>query len=98
MRSYQKSANPFYILLVIAGITFALTSTVYGVMVFRQSTPPRTAAEAASQAAEHPLLEWMDRNGNITLMAELSALAIFTVGAIATDTYWQSRAEASRKT
>ena len=36
----KKSANPFYGLLVVAGIAFALTATAYGVMAFREARPP----------------------------------------------------------
>jgi hypothetical protein len=93
MRPNQKFANPFYALLLIAGITFALTATAFGVMAFRDARPAADQPNAA--AAEHPLMAWMSRHGEAALMAELAFLAVCTVGAIGTDDYWQRR---TRKT
>ena len=36
----QKFANPFYGLLLVTGIVFAITATTYGVMAFRGARPP----------------------------------------------------------
>jgi hypothetical protein len=86
MRS-RKFANPFYGLLLVAGIFFAITATTYGVMAFRD----RDIREPAQAANEHPLMAWMSDYGDAALMIELGALAAFTFGAIATDDYWQRR-------
>jgi hypothetical protein len=87
----KKSANPFYVLLVIAGVTFAITATAYGVMAFRDAQPA-TAADQSSMTNEgHPLLAWMDHHGETALMVELAFLAVCTFGAIGTDDYWQRR-------
>ncbi len=96
MRRYWKSANPFYILLVIVGVSFVLTAIAYGVMLWRQTAPPRTAAEAAAAVDAHPLLEWMNRHGDTALLVELSVLAASTLGAIGTDSFWQRRAKLQR--
>ena len=37
-------------------------------------------------------MTWMHQHGNRALMIELALLAVCTVGAIATDNYWQRRA------
>jgi hypothetical protein len=95
VRRNQKFANPFYGLLLIAGIAFALTATTYGVMAFREARPP-AAEDAAAPPAGHPLLTWMSRHGEFTLMTELVLLALFSFGAIATDDFWQRR-NADRK-
>jgi len=90
----QKFANPFYGLLLVAGIAFALTATTYGVMAFRGARPPVANAEADARDEDgerHPLLIWMDNYGETALMAELALLAMFTFGAIATDDFWQRR-------
>lgn len=86
----RKSANPFYGLLVVAGIAFALTATTYCVMAFRQARP--AAAENEPAAPDHPLVKWMRRHGEAALMTELFVLALCTFGAIGTDNYWQRRA------
>ena len=93
----KKSANPFYALLVMAGITFALTATAYGVMAFRDARPMAVESERATAAAVHPLMAWMSQHGETALIAELILLAVFTFGAIATDDYWQRREASQRK-
>jgi hypothetical protein len=87
----QKSANPFYVLLVIVGISFALTATAYGVMAFREARPATAGVHVSASVSEHPLLAWMSRHGETALMTELALLAACTFGAIGTDDYWQRR-------
>jgi hypothetical protein len=88
MRS-RKFANPFYGLLLVAGLAFALTATTYGVMAFRGREFQPAVAQAS--VGEHPLMAWMSQYGDATLMFELGALAVCTFAAIATDDYWQRR-------
>jgi hypothetical protein len=87
----KKFANPFYALLLVAGIAFAVTATAYGVMAFREARPAAADALQATTSAEHPLMNWMSRHGEAALTIELVALAVFTFGAIGTDDYWQRR-------
>jgi len=100
VKRYRKSANPFYVLLVIAGLSFAITATAYGVMAFRDARPRNEAAAMASTTSEanpeHPLMQWMRRHGEVALLSELGALAICTFAAIGTDTFWQRRAQAAK--
>ena len=100
MRRSRKSANPFYVLLIIAGLSFAMTATAYVVMAFRDShaREEATATDAAAVATsdEHPLMVWMRHHGDAALLTELGVLAICTVGAIGTDSYWQRQAESRR--
>jgi hypothetical protein len=93
MRRSNKFANPFYALLLAAGIAFALTATAYGVMAFREARPrPLDATVAREDAAvEHPLMAWMSEHGEAALLTELGFLAVFVFGAIGTDDYWQRR-------
>jgi hypothetical protein len=92
VRRNQKFANPFYGLLLAAGIAFALTATAYGVMAFRDARPPAPENIApVHDVGDHPLLAWMNRHGETALMTELALLAVFTFAAIATDDYWQRR-------
>jgi hypothetical protein len=97
MRHSQRSANPFYVLLVIVGITFALTATAYGVMAFREARPAGTQTQAGSIIIAHPLMAWMSQHGETTLITELALLATCTFGAIGTDDYWQRRSAAQRR-
>jgi hypothetical protein len=95
----NKFSNPFYSLLLVAGIAFAVTATAYGVMAFREARPvPVEIVESASVAPHpHPLMSWMSRHGETALVTELVLLGIFTFGAIGTDDYWQRREAAQRK-
>jgi hypothetical protein len=93
----HKFANPFYSLLLVAGITFALTATAYGVMAFRDARPVAAEIQQSASVAPHPLMAWMSRHGETALIIELVALAIFVVGAIGTDDYWQRREAAQRR-
>src|SRR4029077_8518326 len=94
MRDYKKSANPFYALLIIAGIGFVVTAAAYCVMAYRE----REAVKSAQPPGpEHPLMVWMKQNGEMALVAELAVLGVGTIGAIATDDFWQRRANAERK-
>jgi hypothetical protein len=89
MRRSLKSKNPFYALLVVVGILFAVTATAYCVMAFREARP--MVADAKEPAPPHPLVAWMNENGERALVIELGLLAVFVVGAITTDNYWQGR-------
>ena len=97
MRRSRKFANPFYVLLLLAGLSFAITATAYVVMAYREAHAhvEQLAGEASTVATtdEHPLMIWMRRHGNAALLSELGLLAICTFGAIGTDTYWQRRAK-----
>lgn len=86
-----KSKNPFYALLVIVGLAFALTATAYCVMAFREVRAPAVVEGEITAPAQHPLMKWMHDNGTTALLTELGLLAVFVVGAIATDDYWQRR-------
>ncbi len=98
----QKSANPFYVLLIIAGLSFALTATAYVVMAFRDAharedlTANGTSDVVSSDV--HPLMVWMRHHGDVALLTELGLLAVCTFAAIGTDGYWQRRADSRRAT
>jgi hypothetical protein len=94
MQRSEKFANPFYSLLLAAGIIFALTAISYGVMAFREARPPAADVPAAGP---HPLMVWMSEHGEKALLAELGFLAVFTFAAIGTDSYWQRRAALKNK-
>jgi hypothetical protein len=90
MRQYKKSANPFYALLVAAGVAFVVTAAAYCVMAYREREAVMTAE---STEDEHPLMVWMSQHGTTALLGELGVLAAATFGAIGTDDFWQRRAQ-----
>jgi hypothetical protein len=97
VRRHIKSANPFYGLLVVTGLLFAITAVCYGVMAFREAKQIAVVADGAVAVDnDHPLLRWMRRHGEVALLGELGFLAIFTFAAIGTDDYWQRRANQQR--
>lgn len=97
MRRSNKFSNPFYVLLVIAGITFALTAFAYGILATRSNAGFRAPAQTSTISPEHALMKWMREYGNAALLTELAVLALCTVGAIGTDEYWQRRARAEKR-
>jgi hypothetical protein len=93
MQRSKKSANPFYALLILAGLAFVMTAAAYGVMAVRESR----AAVSGEPVAEHALIKWMHEHGNTALLTELAVLGVCVFGAIGTDEYWQRRAAAKAK-
>lgn len=81
----RPSFNPFYVVLVIAGIAFAITACAYGVMTFVEL---RDSASAEGSS----LVDFMESYGVVLMLGELAVLAVGTLGAIGTDRYWQQRA------
>ena len=86
----MKNGNPFYILLLIAGVAFCLSACTYGVMMVKRIEPHANPAAAADAG----LVEFVAQHGAVVLTVELIALALCTVAAMATDSFWSRRAEA----
>ena len=90
MASQPKPTNPFYIVLLIAGVIFVVTACSYIVMTIN-------ARDMSLGGPENPssqrFVEIVDRYGFAALMIELGVLAGATFAAIATDEYWTRRAE-----
>ena len=86
MNQRRKSPNPFYWLLVPVGVLFVITACAYTVMAVTLQAPTLNGPKAP-----HPLVQFIEAYGFALLMGELAALAVFTVGAIATDDYWEKR-------
>lgn len=80
-----KPVNPFYAVLVVVGITFALTASLYGVMTVRKLDP--RAAEPTG------VMAFMEHQGVTLLIFELVVLALLTFAAIASDDYWMRGAD-----
>lgn len=90
MSSKKKAFNPFYPLLVVAGLAFAITACAYGVMTVKMLQP---AGAEEVREADAGLLVFLDRYGMTLLLGELGALAVLTFAAIGTDDFWTRRAE-----
>ncbi|MFM8892589.1 MAG: hypothetical protein ACKOTB_13380, partial [Planctomycetia bacterium] len=71
--------NPFYAILCIVGVLFAITASSYCLSVLRGLRPQD------GSASPHVLERWMDRHGTTALAVELVLLAVATFGAIAVD-------------
>ena len=83
--SARKWKNPFYTLLIPAGLAFCVTGFAYGLMAFQEVNAGRTAIE---QTTDHPLFRWLQSHGTTAILIELAILAVLTFGAIATDSWW----------
>ena len=79
-----KPVNPFYAVLVVAGVTFALTATMYGVMAVR--------SQDARAAEPSGVMAFMAQHGLTLMMVELAVLGLLTFAAISTDDYWTREA------
>jgi len=82
----SKPTNPFYALLLVVGVVFAITACAYCVMTVRGLDP---------RADEVGLMGVLSEHGLIMLVVELVALGILTFAAIGTDDYWTRRAAES---
>lgn len=81
----KKWRNPFYALLVPVGLAFVVTGFAYSFMAFQAVN---AGSEGATLYAEHPLFAWLRTNGSTAMLVELAVLAVLTIGAIGTDSWW----------
>ncbi len=84
----KKPFNPFYPVLLVVGVVFAITACAYGVMTVNLLSP----AQVMTTAPERGLVAFLDQHGVTLLLSELGVLAIVTFAAIGTDDYWARRA------
>ena len=90
MSKPKSGTNPFYVLLVIVGMVFVIHVFAYSLMTYQTTQP--TAATAGLHTG-HPLWQFLDTYGDRMLWIELAALAMLTIGAIGTDTFWSRRGQ-----
>jgi hypothetical protein len=92
----KKPINPFYVVLVLAGVAFGLTALGYFVMAAMATYDPVGSREAMDR--EGGLLAVMDRFGVQMMIVELIVLAAATVLAIGTDRFWARLSESRQAT
>jgi hypothetical protein len=69
----KEPVNPFYILVVLIGVVFVITTFAYGTMAYR----------AVAQTEESPgLMSMLDEHGVSILSGELVVLGLVTFGAM----------------
>jgi hypothetical protein len=90
--SLKKWKNPFYTLLIPAGMAFVVTVFAYFLMASLEvnSTNPEIRAHS-----RHPLFQWLNENGTKVVVWELAVLGVLTVGAIGTDHWWTNDSDRS---
>lgn len=77
MARQKAPINPLYVLVVLLGIVFAVTSFAYGTMAYRAIAPAANLQESPGG-----LMSFLDRYGVQALIAELTALGVATLGAM----------------
>lgn len=85
MPQSKRFHNPFYVLLVAAGILFTVTACAYFVMMLRSGA-------AGGIPETGTLMAWLENYGMTALIVELVALSAATLAAMGTDDYWERRA------
>ena len=88
MAKLKAPVNPFYVLVVLLGVLFAITACAYGTMAYRAIAP---AVEPSARSSG--LMGLLDRYGVQALAVELTALGAATGGAMMLDRY-RSRKDA----
>jgi hypothetical protein len=83
----KKWKNPFYTLLIPVGMVFVITVFAYGFMAFMEVNATNLEARAH---INQPLFTWLDEHGLRLVLWELGVMAMLTVGAIGTDSWWTS--------
>jgi len=85
MPKRKQFTNPFYVLLILAGLAFLVTACTYGVMTYRTLDAVGVAA-----ADEHPLMTWIDEHGMMLMLVQVLLIGVFSVVAMMTDKFWES--------
>jgi hypothetical protein len=85
----QTRSNPFYVVLVIVGIFFAITAFAYCVMAFRAVRP---ADVGFTSESGQWLMQLLDKHGMWIMLGQIVVLAVATFGAITTDDFWTKQA------
>lgn len=82
----RRKFNPFYALVVAAGVAFGITACAYGLLAYRTM---RGAADAIDVTSG--FWKIIDEQGGMILAGEIILLGLATFLAIATDSFWNRR-------
>jgi hypothetical protein len=85
VKKLRRRTNPFYVLLILAGVAFGLTACLYGIAMVRHLHGGRMGIDPAARS---PLIRWVDQYGTGLMIGELVVLGVATGAAIVTDPYW----------
>ncbi len=85
----KSRINPFYPVLVLAGMAFAITACGFALMMVRGIN---SSGELDPETATG-FIPFLQEYGFTALMIELGVLALATVAAIATDEMWSDRVD-----
>lgn len=85
-KSKRQATNPFYVVLMVVGVAFALTACAYGWSA-RLKLDPETFDRNAA------FIALVDRYGMLSMIVELGLLTVLTFLAIGTDEFWERRAK-----
>ncbi len=85
----KRTRNPFYPLLVLVGVAFAITSCGFAVMMVNDIN----STGELDAAGDSEFIQFFQKHGFTALMIELAVLALATFGAIATDELWTDRVD-----
>jgi hypothetical protein len=83
-KSKRQASNPFYVVLMVVGVAFALTASAYGWSA-RLKLDPETFDRNAA------FIALVDRYGMVSMIVELGLLTVLTFLAIGTDEFWERR-------
>jgi hypothetical protein len=91
----KEPFNPFYALLVIAGVAFTLTACAYALLMVRATRPDSSVAAGSTSPVEEEsaLMRLLDERGMEIMGVEVLILGLATVGAIGLD-QWRGNREA----
>lgn len=88
MSKPKDPVNPFYVLVVLIGVAFVVTTFAYGTMAYR----------AVAQTEETPgLMSMLDEHGVSILSGELAVLGLVTFGAMWLDGLRTRRSERAKE-
>jgi hypothetical protein len=85
-KSKRKATNPFYVVLMVVGVAFALTASAYGWSARLKLDPQQFDRNEA-------FIQIMDDYGIPAMVVELGLLTVLTFLAIGTDDFWEKRAQ-----
>lgn len=77
--------NPFYVAVALLGAAFVVTACAFVVMAFRDI---KTAGLPDASEPGFDLLMFLKQHGIVTLIVEVGLLAVASIAAMATDSYW----------